>query len=452
MTDMRELIELARGVVALAQRRGADEAECVIQHGCEFSATVRLGEVEALKEAGGKGLGVRVFAGRKSASAFSSDLSEAALARTVDSALAMARASTDDAIAGLPEEFAAAPNGAAELGIYFPGTAAIAPEAGIALARECEAAALAADPRIQNSEGGGFEASESHRVLANSRGFAGGWSRSGCSLSAVPIAAQDGQMQRDYWYAVAHRREALEAPDAVGRIAAARAVRRLGARKPPTGQYPVIFEPQAARSILGHIAESVNGDMIYRQSSFLAGKIGQAIAHPSVTVVDDGRKPGGFASRPYDGEGVATRRTVVIEKGVLQSYLLNTYAARKLGLRSTGNASRGLAGAPGISSSNLYLEPGATPAAAIIQSVKQGLYVTELIGFGFNAVNGDYSRGAAGLWIENGEFAYPVEELTIAGNLSQMLLQISAIGSDLEFRGSVASPTLLFENLTIAGQ
>lgn len=452
MSDLREFIELARGVVDLARRRGADEAECVIQYGREFSATVRLGEVEALKEAGGKGLGVRVFTGRKSAGAFSSDLGEAALARTVESALAMARATTEDAMAGLPESFAADAESAEDLGIYFAGAAAIAPEAGIALARECEAAALAADPRLQNSEGGGFEASESHSVLANSRGFAGGWSRSGCSLSVVPIAVQDGQMQRDYWYAVAHRREALESPAAVGRIAAARALRRLGARKPPTGQYPVIFEPQAARSILGHIAEAVNGDVIYRQASFLAGKIGQSVAHPSVTVVDDGRKPGGFASRPYDGEGVATRRTVIIENGMLQSYLLNSYSARKLGLHSTGNASRGLAGAPGIAAGNLFLEPGATPPEAIIKGVRQGLYVTELIGFGFNAVNGDYSRGAAGLWIENGEFAYPVEELTIAGNLSQMLCRIAAIGNDLEFRGPVAAPTLLFDQLTIAGQ
>ena len=450
----RELEELAMRVVEEARRQGAQEAECVIQHGCEFSATVRMGEIEALKEADSRNLGVRVFLGRRAASAYSNDLGWPALEATVSAALAMARAASEDPHAGLPEQEEQGDLNTAlkdGLRIYFPGTAQLEPEAGIELARACERAALETDDRIRNSEGASFEAGESHRILANSRNFLGDWSQSVCSLSAAPIAEQDGCMQRDFWYTLSHQRAGLEPAEMVGRTAAQRALRRLGARKPATARVPVLFDPLTARSLLEHIFQAAQGDAIYRGASFLAGKLGEKIAAPEITLVDDARLPCGYGSRPFDAEGVASRRTIVIENGILRRYLHNCYSARKLGQTTTGNAARGLAGTPGIAPSNLFLLPGKRTPAAMLADVRQGLLVTELIGFGYNPVTGDYSRGACGLWIENGELAYPVEEITIAGNLKDMLQQIVEIGSDLEFRGAIASPTLRVEGMTVAG-
>jgi len=258
-------------------------------------------------------------------------------------------------------------------------------------------------------------------------------------------------MQRDYWYSVSRRRSALESPEAVGRKAAERALRKLGGRKMATCQVPVIFDPETAPTLVGHIFEAVRGDAIYRSASFLTGKLNQRVAHERVTVLDDGLRPGGFGTRPFDGEGIPSGVTPVIEKGVLSNYLLNCYTARKLNMRTTGNASRGVAGPPSVGPKNFYLEPGPHTPEEIRKSVKSGFYVTELIGFGVNIVTGDYSRGAAGMWIENGEFAYPVEEVTIAGNLADMLNHVEMVGSDLEFRGAIAAPTLLISGLTVAG-
>jgi PmbA protein len=269
----------------------------------------------------------------------------------------------------------------------------------------------------------------------------------------VPIAQVDGSaMQRDYWFSVARTLRKLESPEQVGRMAAQRTLRRLGARKIKTARVPVIFDPMVSRSLLDNVAQLVNGDAVYRGASFLAGKLGEQVAGENVTVIDDGAMPGGFGSSPFDDEGVPTQRTTVIERGVLKSYLLNTYTARKLGLKTTGNAARGLAGNPGISSGNFFLQPGTRPPRQIIADVRHGFYVTEFLGFGVNPVTGDYSRGASGLWIENGEPAYPVEEITVAGNLRDMLHNIAEIGSDLEFRGSTAAPTLRIDGMTVAGE
>ena len=244
----------------------------------------------------------------------------------------------------------------------------------------------------------------------------------------------------------------LDSPEQVGRVAAERTLRRLGARKVKTAHVPVIFDPMVATSILEHIFEGVNGDSVYRGASFLAGKLGQKIASENVIIIDDGTIPGCFGTSPFDGEGVPTRRTVVIENGVLKSYLLNTYTAKKLRLATTGNASRGLAGTPGIGPGNYFLQPGPRTPKQMIVDVKEGLYVTEFLGHGANLVTGDYSRGASGLWISSGEFAYPVEEITVAGNLKEMFMNISEIANDLEFRGSVASPTLRIDGLTVGGE
>jgi PmbA protein len=293
--------------------------------------------------------------------------------------------------------------------------------------------------------------------MANSRGFAGSFSSSYAGVAAAPLAQDaSGQMQRDGWWSSARRLGDLESPEAIGQEAARRTLRRLGARKVPTQQVPIIFAPEVARSLIGALFEAASGDAIWRKASFLAGRVGETIAAPALAVIDDNLMllpsgAGGYGSSPYDGEGLPSRRTVVVENGVLRTYLLNTYSARKLGLKSTHNAARGLAGTPGIGCGNLYIEPGTLTEAEILAEVKAGLYVTGLMGFGVNTVTGDYSRGATGLWIENGELTHAVEEVTIAGNLAEMLRNVTAIGSDLVFRGSVASPTLRIDGMMIAG-
>jgi len=251
---------------------------------------------------------------------------------------------------------------------------------------------------------------------------------------------------------VARGASGLESPEAVGRKAAERVLRKLGARKVSTCRVPVIFDAETARTLLGHIFEAVRGDAIYRSASFLTGRRGEKVAGDNITILDDGLRPGGFGSRPFDGEGIPSSSTPVIEKGVLQNYLLNCYTARKLNLKTTGNAARGVAGPPGVGPKNFFLAAGSSAPEAIVRSVQEGFYVTELIGFGVNTVTGDYSRGAAGMWIEKGELAYPVQEVTIAGNLAEMLTHIEMVGSDLEFRSALAAPTLLISGLTVAGR
>lgn len=445
-----ELKEIAAGVVRRAIACGATAAECVIRDGAEFSAVVRLGEVETLKESGSKALGIRVFVGKHAASTFTSDLSPRSLQQMIDSALELAKITTEDPFASLPEASELGSIGG-DLDLYYDDVNSLSTVERIDYPRRAERAALAFDPRISNSEGGSFDTATGRKALANSHGFLGEFQRSYCSVSVAPVARDEqGNMQRDYWYSVSRTMGKLESAESVGQTAAKRTLRRLGARKVKTARVPVIFDPEVARSLLGHIFEAANGDSIYRKASFLTGKLGEQIAGENVTVIDDGTIPGGFGSSPFDGEGVPTRRTVVVESGVLKSYLLNTYAARKLGLATTGNAARGLAGNPGIGSGNFFLEP--KPPEQIIADVKDGLYVTEFLGFGVNLVTGDFSRGAGGLWISNGELTYPVEEITVAGNLKEMLRNISEIGSDLRFRGSVACPTIRIDGMTVAGE
>jgi PmbA protein len=447
-----ELKETAIDVVRQAVAGGATAAEAVASEGNEFSTVVRLGEVETLKESGARSIGVRVFLGKRTASTYSSDFSPEGLKQMVDSALALARVTSEDPYAGLPEPSQLGKTDA-NLDLYYNDVDSLSSAERIEYARRAEKAALNVDPRINNSEGGSFDAAEGYKVLANSLGFVGDVRKSYCSISAVPVAqGQNGGMQRDYWYSVARSLRKLESPEEIGRIAAQRTLRRLDARKVKTARVPVVLDPMMARSLLSHIFEAVNGDSIYRGASFLAGKLGERIAGENITVIDDGAMPGGFGSSPFDAEGVPTRRTVVIENGVLKSYLLNSYTGRKLGMSTTGNAARGLAGTPGIGAGNFFLQPGETSPEKLIASVPEGLYITELLGFGVNLVTGDYSRGASGIWIEGGELAYPVEEITIAGNLKEMLCNISGIANDLEFRGPVAAPTLRIEGLTVAGE
>ena len=447
-TDLREL---ATDIIRRAMAGGATAAECVVREGDEFSTLVRLGQVETLKESGSKAIGVRVFFGKRAASTYSSDFSSAGLDRMLKSALELARITSEDPYGGIPE---ASQLGAieGELNLYSEDVYSLPGEQRIDYARRAEKTALDFDPRIKNSDGGSFDAATGHKVLVNSHGFVGEYRRSYCSVAAIPIAQdENGAMQRDYWFSVARSLRLLESPEHVGKVAAERTLRRLGARKVKTAHVPVVFDPLVAASILEHIFEGVNGDSVYRGASFLAGKLGQKIAADNLTVIDDGTTPGGFGTAPFDGEGIPTRRTVVIENGVLKSYLLNTYTAKKLGLQTTGNASRGLAGTPGIGPGNYFVQPGGRTPKEIISGITEGLYVTEFLGHGVNLVTGDYSRGASGLWISGGELAYPVEEITVAGNLKEIFFNISEVGNDLEFRGAVASPTLRIDGLTVGG-
>ncbi|HXZ33625.1 MAG TPA: metallopeptidase TldD-related protein [Terriglobales bacterium] len=447
-----DLKELAADVVRRAMEGGATAAECVVREGDEFSTLVRLGQVETLKESGSKAIGVRVFHGKRAASTYSSDFSREGLDGMLKSALELAKITSEDPFSGIPE-VSQLGSISGDLDLYSSDVYSLPGEERISYARRTEKAALDFDARIKNSDGGSFDAATGHKILANSHGFVGEYRRSYCSIAAVPIAqAENGSMQRDYWFSVARSLSRLESPEHVGRVAAERTLRRLGARKVKTAHVPVVFDPLVAISILDHIFEGVNGDSVYRGASFLAGKLGQEIAGDHVNVVDDGTMIGGFGTSPFDGEGIPTRRTVVIENGVLKSYLLNTYTAKKLGLQTTGNASRGLAGTPGIGPGNYFLQPGTKTPQQIISEIKEGLYVTEFLGHGVNLVTGDYSRGASGLWISGGELAFPVEEITVAGNLKEIFFNISEIGNDLEFRGAMACPTIRVEGLTVGGE
>jgi len=447
---------LAAVVVAEAMKGGASDAEAVAREGDEFSVSVRMGQVETLKESGSRALGLRVFLGNRCASASTSDLTADGIRELVKGALALVKVTEEDPLNGLPEreEFGAIQ---VDQKLYFDDVYSLPGPERIEWARRCEAAAMAFDARITNSDGGDFNAATGRKVLANSRGFVGSYKTSYAGVSAAPIAVDvNGARQRDGWWSSARRFALLESPEAVGAEAGRRAVRRLGARRVPTQQVPIVFAPEVARSLIGSVFDAASGDTIWRHASYLAGKLGETIAAANVTIVDDNLMMlptgvGGFGTSPFDGEGLPSRRTVIVEDGVLKNYLLNTYTARKLGMKSTHNAARGLAGTPGIGCGNLFLEPGTQTPDQIIGDVKAGLYVTSLMGFGTNIVTGDYSRGATGLWIENGELTHAVEEITIAGNLREMLKNVTAIGNDLVFRGAVASPTIRIDGMTIAG-
>ena len=442
--------DLAASLLKQVRARGADAADVIIGEGSEFSVTVRKGEVETLTDAGSKALGIRVFVGKRTATSYTSDFSAPALGRLVEETVAMARVTGEDPASGLPEEMV--PPEAVDLGLHDPSPASLPTAERIERARRAEAAALSAFPEITNSQGGSYASDEDTVVLANSLGFMGSYRSSSVSLSVVPVAERGAQMERDYWYTTGRGLGDLLAPEEVGRIAAERTIRRLGARQVPTCEVPIVFDPETAAEILGHVFRALSGYSVFRNATFLKGRVGETVASPLLTVVDEGRRPRGLGSRPFDGEGLPTRRNVPLEAGVLRHYLCDSYAARKIGARSTGSARRGVSGGPSVGSANLYFAAGATAPEEIVSGVERGLYVTDLIGFGVDLVSGDYSQGAAGQWIEKGKLVHPVHEVTIAGNLKQMLQDVDAVGSDLEFRGSSASPTLRVRRMTVSGR
>ncbi|SEC38685.1 TldD/PmbA family protein [Terriglobus roseus] len=457
-TPATDLKTLATELVDRALSAGATDAEAVVFEGDEFYTKVRLGQVETLTESTSRAIGLRVFNGLRTASTSTNDLSEDSLKQLVRGAVELSKITEEDPFAGLPDatEYSTVRN-SDHLGIYFDDVYQLPAEERIAMARATEAAAMATDVRIQNSDGGTFSASTSHKAMANSRGFAGEYRKSYCGIGTTPIAQDASGMQRDGWGSGARTLRRLESPEAVGAEAAKRALRRLGARRVPTQRgASMVFSREIARGIIGDIFDAVNGDAIYRKASMFEGMLGEQVASPLVTVVDDGTMMledwlGGFGTLPYDGDGLPMRRKVIVDKGILQTYVTNTYTSRKLGTKSTGNASRGLAGAPGIGSGNFYLEAGTQTPREIIADVQTGLYVTEVLGSGVNLVTGDYSQGASGIWIENGVFTGAVEEITIAGNLKDMYKNIVAVGNDLIFRGSAASPCIRIDGMTIAG-
>jgi PmbA protein len=453
-----DLKQLASDVLAKALKAGASDAEAVVYEGDEFSALVHLGQVETLKESGSRAVGLRVFLNsgnaQHTASTSSSDFSSESIARLVEGAITLAKITNEDPFAGLPEahEFGQLDG---DLHLYFDDVNEMPPAERIEIARRTEAAAMAYDTRIQNSRGSDFDTAISHKIMMNSRGFVGEYRRSYCGFSVAPIAKDEKGMQRDAWFSNARTVTKLESPEEIGREAARRTLQRLGARRVPTQKAPVVFSAEIAQSIIGNIFDAANGDAIYRNASFFSGMLGERVAGENITVIDDGTlvfdNIGGFGTRPFDGEGLPTRRTVLVERGILRNYVMNAYTARKLNMKSTGNAARGLAGNPGIGAGNFYLEAGTLTPEQIIGDIKSGLYVTDIMGHGVNLVTGDYSQGASGMWIENGELAYPVEEITIAGNLKDMYRNIAAIGNDLIFRGASAAPTIRIEGMTIAG-
>ena len=447
----REIVERA---LTLTRRAGAEAADAVLIEADAREARVRDREIDFVRQSQERCLGIRALVqhsgGMSTAVTSTSDLAEATVARMAQESVALARATAPDPAAGLPEGGFAGE--LPELDLFEARDRSVSIEARIEDARRAERAAREVDPRIVNSEGSHVESDFAGVVYGNSAGFLGHYWSATHSLYSEPLASAGDSMQRDYWMTVGRRLDALEDPASVGRRAAERALRRLGARPVKTCEVPVIFDDMTARSLLGHIAGLVSGYSIYRQASAWADRLGDRVAADSISVIDDGHLPGGFGSKPFDGEGLPTRRNVVIESGRLESWLLDTYSARKLGMESTGNASRGAGSSPGVGTTNLWIEPGDQTLDEIIADTERGLLVTELIGMGFNPVTGDYSRGAAGLWIEKGEIAYPVDEVTIAGNLTDMLCDIDAVGCELVWHGSTASPPLRVRCMTLAGE
>ena len=442
--------DLATDLLRRVREKGADAADVLVAEGTDFSVTVRKGEVETLKEAGSKAVGLRAFVGKRSATSYTSDFSPDGLRTLVSQTVEMARVTGEDPASGLPDEPTVAEP--VDLQIYDPSPEALPTEERIERARRAEAAALAASPEIQNSQGGSYASDEGSVVLANTSGFLGSYRSSSVSLSAIPVAERNGDKQRDYWYTTGRGLSDLLSPEEVGRIAAERTLRRLGATKVATCEVPVVFDPETAADLLGQVFRAISGYSVFRNATFLRDKVGQPVASPLLTLVDEGRRVRGLGSRPFDGEGLPTRTNVPIEAGVLKYYLCDAYSARKIGARPTGNARRGVAGGPGVGAGNLSFAPGARSPEDIVGEVSRGLYVTDLIGFGVDLVSGDFSQGAVGQWIEGGRFVHPVHEITIAGNLKQILMDVDAVGSDLVWRGSAAAPTLRVRKMMVAGR
>jgi len=432
--------DVARRAIAHAKSRGATGSEVEVSAAVGQSVTVRRGEVETVEYNRDKGLGITVYFGKRRGNASTSDLAPDAIERTVDAACAIARHTAEDEATGLPDRDRLYEGVPPDLDLFHPWGLEV--EEAIELARRTEAAALAVDKRITNSEGATVSSYDTDFVLANSLGFLDGFPNSKASIGVGVVAEDKNGMQRDYWYTTHRDPARLDPAEAVGRIAGERAIRRLGGRKLATIEAPVIFEANIAGSLLSHFVSAASGSSLYRHSSFLVDRLGTQVFAPHVRLIEDPHRPGELASSYYDAEGVATAKRTVIDGGVLQGWFLSSYSARKLGLETTGNAG---------GNHNLILVPGALDLDGLLKKMDRGLLVTELMGQGVNPVTGDYSRGAAGFWVEGGEIRFPVEEVTIAGNLVDMYKGIVAVGNDVLVRGSKHTGSILLDRMTIAG-
>lgn len=433
------LQSLVEQMLEYAKTQGATACAAEASEGMGQSVTVRKGEVETIEYNRDKGISVSVYLGQRRGNASTSDFTRQALIDTVDKALTIARFTAEDSFSGLPDADRLATS-LPELDLFYPWTQSI--DEAIAMAGTCEAAALAVDSRINNSEGASVNTQNSLFVYGNSLGFLAGYPTSRQGLSCAVIAESEQGMQRDYWYSTARRAEDLLPADTVGRTAGERTARRLDARKVKTCQVPVLFEAPVATGLLSHFVSAVSGGSLYRKSSFLLDSLGQTIFPEWIAISERPHLLRGLASSPFDNEGVATIDREVIRDGILQGYFLSTYSARKLGMQTTGNAG---------GNHNLLIGSSGEDFAGLLKKMGTGLLVTELLGHGINMVTGDYSRGAAGFWVENGELQYPVEEITIAGNLKQMYKDIVAIGTDTEMRGSKQTGSILIAEMTVAG-
>jgi PmbA protein len=434
-----QLKSLVADCIQETRNQGATGAEVGVSMESGLSATARLGEVETIEHHRSRGLGLTVYIGQRKGSASTSDLSPVAMRETVAAAVRIARHAAEDPCAGLPDADLLATE-FPELDLYYPW--AIEPEAAIDLAVACENAARNHHADISNSEGASLNTFEGLRVMGNSLGFLHGYASSRHSLSVSVIGERGQQMQRDDWWTVARDARNLQSPEEVGSIAAERTIRRLGARSLSTRQCPVIFAADVATSLLGHFIGAIRGGNLYRKSSFLLDQLGKPVFPDFVQIHEQPHLKKALGSVPYDAEGVRTVPHHLVRNGILESFVLSTYSARKLGMTSTGNAG-------GVH--NLIIDPGTLDQAGLLQKMGTGLLVTELMGQGVNLVTGDYSRGAAGFWVENGTILYPVEEFTIAGNLRDMLKTLVAVGNDVDLRGNTRTGSIMLEQLTIAG-
>ncbi|MCU7918060.1 MAG: metalloprotease PmbA [Candidatus Thiodiazotropha sp. (ex Epidulcina cf. delphinae)] len=434
-----ELQQLVEDLLREAKRQGASAAEAGVSSDAGLSLTVRLGETETIEHTRDNGLGVTVYFGRRKGAASTSDLSPQALKETVAAACNFARYTSEDPCAGLADAGLMATD-LPDLELYHPWKLSV--EQGIEQAIRCENAARELDPRIVNSEGATLNSHDGLQVYGNTHGFIGGYPASRHSLSCAVVGKQDDSMQRDYWYTLSRQGDRLQSPEQVGMIAAQRTLSRLGARQVATQQAPVLFQADVAVGLLRSFVGAIRGSALYRKASFLLDHLGRQIFPEFIEIHEEPRLPVGLASAAYDNEGVATTRRAFIRDGVLESYVLDSYAARKLGMETTGNAG-------GVR--NLRINSGELDREGLLRKMERGLLVTELMGQGVNMVTGDYSRGVAGFWVEDGVIQYPVEEITIAGNLRDMLMGLREVGTDVETRSSIQTGSWLIDRMTIAG-
>ena len=438
-----QLKELARDVLAFAKQAGGSDCAVEISEGSGLSVSVRMGQIETIEQNKDKGMGVTVYIGQKRGNASTSDFSTAALRATVDAAYNIARFTAEDECAGLADADMLEMD-PRDLRLCYPWQ--VTTEQAVALAKRAEAAAFGVDKRITNSEGASVHAQQSHFVAANSRGFIGGYPFSRHTLSVAPIAGKGDQMQRDDWYTSVRDAANMADPEHVGRYAAERALARLNARKLDTRTCPVLFEAPLATGLLGAFTQAVSGGSLYRKSSFLLDSLGTSAFPSHIQILEDPHVVGGVGAAPFDEEGVRTARRHVVQDGVVQGYFLSSYSARKLGMKTTGNAG----GAHGLTLTSSSTQH-ADDFAGMLRKMGRGLLVTELMGSGTNFVTGDYSRGASGFWVENGVIQYPVEEITIAGNMKDMFLQMVAVGNDVLTRGSKSTGSILIEKMVVGG-